>query len=79
MRKHQCVDHYIANLCEWLQEAIKEAQVQSTLEAERQKCYYNRKATAISLEPGDVVLVKVNTYRGKRKVKDQWEEEPYKV
>ena len=27
MRKHQCVGHYIANLCEWLWEAFKEAQV----------------------------------------------------
>ena len=36
-QKYQCVDHYIAKLCERLQEALKEAQVQSTSEAERQK------------------------------------------
>ena len=28
MKKHQCVYHYIAELCEWLWEALKEAQVQ---------------------------------------------------
>ena len=37
MKKHQCVGHYIAELCEWLWEAFKEAQVQSTSEAETQK------------------------------------------
>ena len=70
MKKHQCVDHYIAELCEWLQEAFKKAQMQSMLEAERQKRYYDRKANAISLEPGDMVLAKADTYRGRRKVMD---------
>ena len=79
MKKHQHVDHYIAELCEWLQEAFKEAQMQSMSEAERQKWYYNRKANAISLEPGNLALAKADTYRGRRKVKDQWGEEPYKV
>ena len=79
MKKHQYVDHHIAELCEWLWEAFKEAQVQSMSEAERQKQYYDRKANAISLEPGDLVLVKANAYREKRKLKDWWEEEPYKV
>ena len=63
-RKHQHVDHYIAELCEQLQEAYKEAQLQSTSEAERQKWYYDRKANAISLEPGDLVLAKADSYRG---------------
>ena len=67
MKKYQCVDHYIANLCEWLLEAFKEDQVQSTSEAERQKWYYDTKAKAILLEPGDLVLAKAYTYRGRRK------------
>ena len=78
-KKHQHVDHYITKLHEWLQEAFKEAQVHSMSEAERQKWYYNRKANAISLEPGDLVLAKANAYKGRRKVKNQWEEEPYEV
>ena len=48
-------------------------------EAERQKQYYDRKANAVSLEPGDLVFAKFNAYRVKRKVKDQWEEEMYEV
>ena len=78
-QKHQCVDHYIAKLHEWLLEAFKKAQVQSTSEAERQKWYYNRKANAVSLKPGDLALAKVDAYRGRRNVKDWWEEEPYEV
>ena len=65
-KKHQHVDNYIGELCEWLWEAFKEAQVQSTLEAERQKQYYDKKANAILLEPDDLVLAKANAYRGRR-------------
>ena len=79
MKQYQHVDHHIAELCEWLWEAFKEAQVQSTSEVERQKQDYDRKANAISLEPGDLVLAKADTYRGRMKVQDQWEEEPYEV
>ena len=60
-------------------EAFKEDWLQSTSEAERQKWHYDRKANAISLEPGDLILAKANAYRWIRKVKDQWEEEPYEV
>ena len=78
-KKHEHVDHYITKLCEQLWEAFKEAQVQSTSEAERQKWYYNRKANAISLEPGDLVLNKANAYGRRRILKEWWEEELYKV
>ena len=71
MKKHQHVDHYVTKLCEQLQEAFKEAQVQSTSEAGRQKWHYDRKTDAVSLEPGDLVLAKADTYRG-RKVKVNW-------
>ena len=51
----------------------------STSEAERHKWYYDRKANVILLETGDLGLAKADAYRGKKKVKDQWEEEPYEV
>ena len=38
--------------------------MQSTSEVERQKQHYDRKAIAISLQLGDLVLAKANTYRG---------------
>ena len=53
--------------------------MQSTSEAERQKWHYDTKAITISLEPGELVLVKANTYREWRKVKDWWEEQQYEV
>ena len=79
MKKHQHVNHYITKLHEQLWEAFKEATVQSTSEVERQKWCYDRKANASSLEPDDLVLAKTDAYRGKRKVKDWWEEELYEV
>ena len=36
-QKHKYVDHYIIQLHEWPWEAFKEAQMQSTSEAERQQ------------------------------------------
>ena len=50
--------------------------MQLTSEAER---HYDRKGNDISLEPGDLFLAKADAYRGRRKVKDWWEDEPYKV
>ena len=41
--------------------------------------YYDHKTNAISLEPGNLILEKVDAYTGRRKLKDQWEEEPYEV
>ena len=37
--KDQCVNHYIAHLCEWLHKAFKEVQAQTTSKAERQRQY----------------------------------------
>ena len=65
--KCQCVDHHDADLCEQLHEAFKEAQVQPTSEAERQRQYYDHKANAVSLEPGNMVLAKADAYKGRRK------------
>ena len=77
MKKHQCVDHYIAKLCKWLWEAFKELQAQCMTEAERQKQYYDRRPNAISLEPCDLDLAKADVYKGKWKVKEWWEDELY--
>ena len=52
--------------------ALWEAQAQSTAEACRQKWYYDRKIGAINLKPGNLVLVKADAWKGKRKIKDRW-------
>ena len=54
-------------------------QAQSTAEACQQKWYYDRKVGAVNLKPGNLVLVKVDAWKGKRKIKDRWDEETWKV
>ena len=44
-----------------------------------QKQYYNRKIGAVNLKPGNLVLVKVDAFKGKKKIKDRWEEETWEV
>ena len=33
----------------------------------------------MNLKPGDLVLVKVDAWKGKRKIKDRWDEETWEV
>ena len=49
------------------------------LEACQQKWYYDRKIGMVNLKPGDLVLVKADAWKGKRKIKDRWEEEIWEV
>ena len=50
-----------------------------TAEACRQKWYYNRKVGTVNLKPGDLVLVKADAWKGKRKIKNRWDEETWEV
>ena len=70
---------YIASVWDRLRTTLQEAQAQSTAEAHRQKQHYDRKIGAVNLKPGDLVLVKADTWKGKRKIKDRWEEETWGV
>ena len=49
------------------------------VEAHRQKWYYNRKIGTVNVKPGDLVLVKADAWKGKRKIKHRWEEETWEV
>ena len=62
-----------------MRSALREARAQSTTEACRQKQYYDRKVGAVNLKPGDLVLVKADAWKEKRKIKDQWDEETWEV
>ena len=73
------MDEYVANLQDHLREAFMEAQDQSMAEVQWQKQYYDGPFKTISLEPGDLVLVKVDLYQGKGKIKEWWEDMPYEV
>ena len=43
------------------------------------KWYYDRKIGTVNLKPGNLVLVKADTFKGKRKIKDRWEEDIWEV
>ena len=73
------VDTYVASVRDQLRSALREVQAQLTAEACWQKQYYDRKIGTVNLKPGDLVLVKANAWKGKRKIKDQWDEETWEV
>ena len=73
------VDEYIASVWDRLRTALWEAQAQSMAEACQQKWYYDRKIGAVNLKPGDLVLMKADAFKGKRKIKDRWEEDTWEV
>ena len=73
------VDVYVASVRDRLRSTLWEVQAQSTAEACQQKQYYDRKIGAVNLKPGDLVLVKADACKGKRKIKDRWEEETWEV
>ena len=57
-----------------LKEAFAVARRLTSEEAAKQCRYYDRKAGAVALQPGDVVMVRTDGFVGKRKVKDRWED-----
>ena len=61
------------------QTARTAAETLTSEEVARQCRYYDRKAGAVALQPGDVVMVRTNGFVGKRKVKDRWEDEGFIV
>ena len=73
------VDVYVASVRDWLRSTLQEAQAQLTAEACQQKQYYDRKIGAMNLKPGNLVLVKADAWKGKRKIKDRWDEETWEV
>ena len=79
MASARSVDIYVASVRDRLRSALWEVQTQSTVEACRQKWYYNRKIGAVNLKPGKLVIVKADAWKGKRKIKDRWEEETWEV
>ena len=64
----------VAAMQKRLKEAFTVARHLTSQEAARQRCYYDRKAGAVALQPGDIVMVRTDGFVGKRKVKDQWED-----
>ena len=64
----------VAAMQKRLKEAFAVARHLTSQEAARQRHYYDRKAGAVALQPGDVVMAHTDGFVGKRKVKDRWED-----
>ena len=64
----------VAAMQKRLKEAFAVARCLTSEEAAKQRCYYDHKAGAVALQPGDIVMVHTDGFVGKRKVKDQWED-----
>ena len=64
----------VAAMQKRLKEAFTAARCLTSEEVARQCHYYDGKAGAVALQPGDVVMVCTDGFLGKRKVKDQWED-----
>ena len=62
-----------------LKEAFAVARHLTSEEVAKQCRYYDCKAGAVVLQPGDVVMVCTDGFVGKRKVKDQWEDRGFIV
>ena len=64
----------VAAMQKRLKEAFVVARHLTSQEAAKQQRYYDCKAGAVALQPGDVVMVCTDGFVGKRKVKDRWED-----
>ena len=64
----------VAAMQKRLKEAFAVARHLTSQEAAKQWRYYDCKAGAVALQPGDVVMVRTDGFVGKRKVKDRWED-----
>ena len=64
----------VAAMQKRLKEAFTVARCLTSEEVARQCCYYDPKAGAVALQPGDVVMVHTDGFVGKQKVKDRWKD-----
>ena len=64
----------VAAMQKRLKEAFAVARCLTSEEVAKHCRYYDHKAGAVALQPGDVVMVHTDRFVGKRKVKDRWED-----
>ena len=74
-----CVPLYVEEVRKHFKEAYTEAHLQTNSKADRQKRYYNRATSTMQFIPSGIVLMKLDTFQGKSKVKDWWSEVEYVV
>lgn len=70
---------YITNLRDHLSHAYRKVLEESKKSAARNKQLYNSRACQAAIQEGDLVLMRNLSIRGKQKLADRWEENPYQV
>ena len=68
------LEESIAETQKRLKEAFALVRCLTSEEAVKQQCYYNCKAVAVALQPGDIVMVCTVRFVGKHNVKDWFED-----
>ena len=74
-----CVPMYIEEVRRCFREAYAEAHLKTNSKVDRQKWYYDRVTSTMQLMLSALVLMKLDAFQGKRKVKDRWSEAEYVV
>ena len=69
----------VEELRKHFKEANTEAHLQTSSKADQQKWYYDRVTSTLQLMPGDIILMKLDAFQGKKKAKDRWSETEYVV
>ena len=70
---------YIEEVRKCFKEAYTEVHLQTNSKADWQKSYYDKVTSTVQLMLGNVVLMKLDAFQGKRMVKDRWSEAEYVV
>ena len=74
-----CVPTYVEEVRKHFKEAYAEAHLQTNSGADWRKQYYDRATSTVQLMPGNIVIMKLDAFQGKRKVKDWWSKAEYVV
>ena len=70
MGRTKLVNAYMSKLGTTLRSAFKVAREVTQEEAAHQKRLYDRKVSVVTLKVGDIVLVRMDAFQGKRKIRD---------
>ena len=76
---NQAYTEYVTDLQNRIKETFEVVNRNAAKAREKQKAYYDIKARAAKLEPGDRVLVEILAFDGKQKIADKWSEDVFIV
>ena len=75
----KCVDMYNASVQDRLRTTYGKCKHNQLQKYADRNSTTHRKIDAVNLKPGNLVLVKADAWKGKRKIKDRWEEKTWEV